>query len=133
MHEADSLCDQIAIMNKGKIVAEGSPAELKGTVGGDIVSLVAHDGDCSRILQAQGKLLSLKPDLGAYELVVPEGEKAIPLILDLLRENKIHVESVSLQKPTLDDVFLKYAGARIDESGTGRESRHLRRMVRKRR
>jgi len=132
MREADSLCDVIAIMDKGKIVAEGSPEQLKAKVGGDIISLVAHNGDCSPILQDQGKLLSCNPDLGAYEVVVTEGEKAIPVILDSLRKNRIHVDSVSLKKPTLDDVFLKYAGARIEESGTGRESRHLRRAVRKR-
>jgi len=132
MHEADSLCDEIAIMNKGKIVVEGSPEKLKAKVGGDIISLVARNGDCAPILQEQGRLLSFKPDLGGYEVVVTQGEKAIPVILDALRKSRIHVESVSLKKPTLDDVFLKYAGARIEESGTGRESRHLRRTVRKR-
>jgi ABC-2 type transport system ATP-binding protein len=132
MHEADILCDQIAIMNKGKIVGEGSPAKLKATLGGDVISLVAHDGNCEPVLQAQGKLLCSKPERGAYELVVADGEKAIPVILDSLHENRIHVESVSLKKPTLDDVFLKYVGARIEEAGTGRESRHLRRAVRKR-
>jgi ABC-2 type transport system ATP-binding protein len=132
MHEADSLCDEIAIMDKGKIVAEGSPGQLKGRLGGDVISLVAHNADCSQVLEKHGKLLSSKPELGVYEVVVTEGEKAIPVILNSLRKNRIHVESVSLKKPTLDDVFLKYAGARIDESSTGRESRHLRRAVRKR-
>lgn len=131
MHEADTLCDGIAIMNRGKIVASGSPNELKGNVGGDVVSLVAHSADCTPILQKQGRVLSAKPDLGLYELVVAEGEKAIPVILDCLRENGIRVESVSLKKPTLDDVFLKYAGVRIEEGGTWRETRRLRRTFRR--
>jgi len=131
MQEADALCDEIAIMNRGKIVVSGSPEELKAKVGGDIISLGVRSGDCSNLLQGQGRILSAKPDLGLYELVVAEGEKAIPVILDRLRESGIQVESVSLKKPTLDDVFLKYAGARMDEGGTWRETRRLRRTYRR--
>jgi len=132
MHEADVLCDEIAIMNRGKIVSDGSPEDLKASVGGDVISLVAHNGDCSQVLQEHGKLLSSRPEEGAYELVVARGEKAIPSILESLESHKIHVESVSLKKSTLDDVFLKYAGARIQEGGTWKDARLLRRAVRKR-
>lgn len=132
MHEADTLCDEIAIMNRGKIVADGSPKELKANVGGDVISLVTHDGDCTQILQEHGELLVSKPDLGIYELVVKEGEKAIPAVLESLEKHSMRVESVSLKKSTLDDVFLKYGGARIQDSGTGLEARRMRRAVRKR-
>ena len=131
MHEADTLCDEIAIMNRGKIVVSDSPEELKAKVGGDVVSLRVRSGDCSTLLERQGRILSIKPDLGVYELVVADGERAIPKILDSLRDNGMQVESVSLKKPTLDDVFLKYAGVRIDEGGTWLETRRLRRTYRR--
>jgi ABC-2 type transport system ATP-binding protein len=131
MHEADTLCDRISIMNKGRIVVSGTPQELKSHIGGDVISLVAHSEDCSHILEKQGKLLSAEPDIGRYEVIVQDGESAIPVILDQLHENDVRVESVSLKKPTLDDVFLKYAGVRIEEGGTWREARRVRRTFRR--
>jgi ABC-2 type transport system ATP-binding protein len=132
MHEADTLCDRVAVMNRGKVVVSGSPDELKANVGGDVVSLVSTSADCTPVLQGQGKVLSARPDLGVYELAVTDGERAIPVILGSLRENGMRVESVSLKKPTLDDVFLKYAGVRIEEGGgTWKETRHLRRTLRR--
>jgi len=131
MQEADTLCDEIAIMNRGKIVVSGSPEELKAKVGGDIISLETRSGDCSTLLQGQGKILSAKQDLGLYELVVAEGEKALPMIFNRLRERGIQVESVSLKKSTLDDVFLAYAGVRMEEGGTWQEARRLRRTYKR--
>jgi len=132
MREAEVLCDEIAIMNKGKIVVDGSPMQLKDDLGGDMISITAHDGDCSSILREHGQLLVSKPDEGTYELVVAQGEKAIPAVLESLETRKIHVESVSLKKSTLDDVFLKHAGARIQDGGTWRDARVTRTAMRKR-
>ena len=71
------------------------------------------------------------PD-GHCDLVVNNGETLIPQLLEGLKAKGIQVESVSLKKPTLDDVFLKYTGARIEEGDTFAETRRARRAFTRR-
>jgi|Deesub1362B_J571_1020462.scaffolds.fasta_scaffold00123_57 ABC-2 type transport system ATP-binding protein len=109
MEEAE-VCDRIAIIDKGRIIAEGSPEELKKTVGGDIVYLKTRDNFAAKdILE---RALGLKPVLREKEMFIPvkKGETLIPEIIRLLGESVI---SVRLQKPTLNDVFLKLTGKHI--------------------
>ncbi len=131
MTEADELCDRIAIMNLGEIAVTGSPRELKARVGGDVVS-IATNTDCSEVLQRLGyRLLSPSRD-GVCDLVVKNGEQEIPRILEELRQHGITTKSVSLKQATLDDVFLNYAGVRIDEGDTTwKRARLTRRTIRR--
>ncbi|MBI4332755.1 MAG: ATP-binding cassette domain-containing protein [Chloroflexi bacterium] len=131
MAEADALCDRIAMISKGKIAAFNTVAYLKDSVGGDIISLVTANGSPAGLLTTLG-FTPLGPQDNSYELVHRDGEKSIPSILEALSAGGTKVESVSLKKPTLDDVFLKYAGARLDQEQTWDESWRLRRAVRKR-
>lgn len=130
MNEADALCHRVGIMNKGKLVALGEPAQLKGAVGGDIVSIEPAG--------AAGKLSELGYTLlpgtnGHASIVVEDGEKQIPHILERLKGSGVDVEAVSLKKPTLDDVFLKYTGARIEQQpgDSFTEARRARRNIRR--
>ncbi|MCZ6725038.1 MAG: ATP-binding cassette domain-containing protein [Thaumarchaeota archaeon] len=132
MNEANHLCDRIAIINRGQIVVIGDPEELKKQVGGDVIivktrSLKNFNRD------ALADLGAASIDMGEEELtiVTNEGEKAIPKIIQILAKNDISVESISVSKPTLDDVFLKTVGSRIDEeeSGDWRSIRSVRRTV----
>jgi len=129
MAEADTLCERIAMMSKGKIVAQDTTDSLKESVGGDVISLATRDGNPADILTSLG-FTPLRLEDNNYELVHKDGERAIPLILGELAARGIKVESVSLKKPSLDDVFLKYAGARLDQEQTWREARRTRRTVR---
>jgi ABC-2 type transport system ATP-binding protein len=117
MQEADELCDRIAIMNRGQIVVTGSPEQLKAGLGGDVVSLTTSAADCGTVLLQLGYHLLSQSTNGVYDLVVSNGDREIPRILEELKNRGIVIQSVSLKKATLDDVFRQYAGKRIGESG----------------
>ena len=115
MNEADELCDRIAIMNRGKIVVVGSPRELKSRLGGDVVTVVSSSPNCPDVLKRMGFEIISEPGNGACDLVVKEGDTEMPRILDGLKASDVVVKSASVKRATLDDVFLRYAGMRIEE------------------
>jgi len=132
MGEADVLCDRIGIMNRGHLATLGKPAELKSTVGGDIITINSSNSNCYQKIKDLGySTITNSPD-GLCDLVVSNGETLIPHLLDSLKMSGVQVESVSLKKPTLDDVFLKYTGARIEEGDTLTETRRARRSFTRR-
>ena len=132
MGEADVLCDRIGIMNRGHLATLGKPEELKSAVGGDIVSINSSNPQCYQKVKELGySTISNSPD-GHCDLVVNNGETLIPHLLDSLKASGVLVDSVSLKKPTLDDVFLKYTGARIEEGDTFAETRRARRSFTRR-
>jgi ABC-2 type transport system ATP-binding protein len=129
MNEADILCDRIGIMNKGHLATLGSPEELKASVGGDIITIDSSNKTCSAKLKELGYKQIESAKEGRYDLIVDHGETLIPQLLESLKNSGIIVESVSLKKPTLDDVFLKYTGARIDEDQSATDTRRARRTA----
>jgi len=132
MGEADVLCDRIGIMNRGHLATLGKPSELKSTVGGDIITINSSNPNCYQKVKDLGySTITNSPD-GHCDLVVSNGETLIPHLLDSLKMSGVQVESVSLKKPTLDDVFLKYTGARIEEGDTFTETRRARRSFTRR-
>ncbi len=114
MDEADKLCDRIAIMDRGKIIVEGTPAELKGNVGGDLVVLtfasgrVAHEAEV--LLKKKLHTKDIKVELNSVHLYIKNGERMMPGMLRTLDAESMDVQNVTLSKPSLDDVFLKYTG-----------------------
>ena len=132
MDEADRLCRNIAIIDRGAIVAEGSPRSLKAEVGGDVVNLTLdpsdEDGSTGRIERAE-QLLRERAYVdavsrvdGAISITVRDGSAAVPGIVGLLHDNQVSVSGLSVASPTLDDVFLKYTGRTIrSEKATGDE------------
>jgi ABC-2 type transport system ATP-binding protein len=116
MEEAE-VCDKIAIIDNGKIVAEGSPDELKKIVGGDVVSLRTTDNKWSK--QEIKKLFDIDAEEkdGELYLTTSKGDACIP---ELIRGLGDIVLSVKLQRPTINDVFLKLTGKAIrDEDSSG--------------
>ncbi|HVW79401.1 MAG TPA: ATP-binding cassette domain-containing protein [Mycobacteriales bacterium] len=110
MDEAER-CDRIAIINSGTIVALGTPASLKGEVGEDRVRVATADNDAA-ILTIKKKLkVDAVPDGDALLIAVPDGESFVPRLFGI----GIAVQSVSVSRPTLDDVFLAHAGRRIGD------------------
>ncbi|RMG73080.1 MAG: ATP-binding cassette domain-containing protein [Nitrospirae bacterium] len=111
MDEAE-VCDRIAIIDRGRIIAEGSPEELKKQIGGDVIYLKTTDNEeCLRLLmEASG----LKPELKGDEIFVPaqRTDACIPEIIRLLGDR---VTSVRMQRPTLNDVFIRLTGKKIRE------------------
>jgi ABC-2 type transport system ATP-binding protein len=131
MAEADTLCDRIGIMDRGKLIIIGTPADLKSGLGGDVVTIASPSPSCQETLQRLGYRAMAQPTNHHLDLLVANGESLIPTLLESLRGAGIEVESVSLKKPTLDDVFLKYTGTRMDERDTWQSARKSRRTLRK--
>lgn len=118
MEEAE-VCDRIAIMDNGKIIATGSPAELKTTIGGDVVYIRTADNSKSKeeIKRLLGFEVSEKGD--ELYMTCAMGDTCIP---EMLRTIGGRVLSVRLQRPTLNDVFLKLTGKAIrDEEASSND------------
>jgi ABC-2 type transport system ATP-binding protein len=118
LEEADALCDRLAIIDHGRIVAEGSPVELKREIAGDVLT-IGVNGHAERVV----KLLSVQPFVreagvedGLVRLYVDGGEAAVPNVLRLLDGHGLAPSTISLHRPSLDDVFLKKTGRSLRES-----------------
>jgi len=119
LDEADALCDRVLVIDHGRIVAEGSPDELKRRVSGDAVALdVGGAADAER---AEGLVAALP---GAQEVTVagttlrfrvPRGDTALPGLLRSLDHAGVALTSVEVRRPTLDDVFLTLTGRSLRE------------------
>ncbi len=131
MNEADYLCDRIGIMDRGKLVTLGSPANLKAKVGGEILTISSPSSKCKSRLQELGYNIIAGDNDSSVDLLVSNGEKTIPALLDSLKQVGVEVETVSLKKPSLDEVFLNYTGTRIEERDTWTAARKSRRNLRK--
>ncbi|HEY7926649.1 MAG TPA: ATP-binding cassette domain-containing protein [Candidatus Dormibacteraeota bacterium] len=118
LEEADALCQRIAIIDHGRIVAKGTPDELKRQVAGDVV--VVGTGDAHEralgLLEAQHFVREASAADGTVRLYVDRGETAMPQILRVLDNAGIPLESLSLSRPTLDDVFLRQTGRSLRDA-----------------
>ena len=118
LDEADALCDRVAIIDYGKIVAEGTPEELKRAVAGDVVTLSVA-GDQQRafeLIKDQPFVREAKLEDGSVHLYVDRGEVAMPAILRLLDGASLQLMTVELHRPSLDDVFLRQTGRSLREA-----------------
>jgi len=115
MDEAE-YCDRIAIIDRGQIVALGTPDELKAMVGGDVVTMTSSRPDEAATEIQQ--LLGVTPvrDNGSLRMEVPDGKAFVPR---LVRELMAPVDTVTLRRPSLDDVFLKLTGHAIRDEEAG--------------
>jgi ABC-2 type transport system ATP-binding protein len=126
LDEADQLADRIAVLDHGRIVAEGTPAELKSRIPGGHVRLHFTGPDLLR--SAAGLLRAAAPNQDQLVLQVPADGTADSLreLLDELHEARIAVERLSIHTPDLDDVFLAVTGGHVTGShGTGRPGEDL--------
>ncbi len=114
MEEADSLCDRVAIIDNGKIVAMDTPEALKNTLGGDVITLELEHPEninkLSHIYRTNGYSGMLSQKENQIFITCLEGERQIPHILNIAMNAGISILSVNLRKPTLDDVFIYYTG-----------------------
>jgi ABC-2 type transport system ATP-binding protein len=123
MEEADRLCGRLGIIDHGRIVASGSPADLKRAVGSDTVMLRLDSEAGERLAQAQAEVERLfddfAPVLGmertptGITLAVADAEAAIPGLLRRLDGTEVVISGLSMDKPSLDDSFLHFTGRRI--------------------
>jgi ABC-2 type transport system ATP-binding protein len=113
LEEADQLADRLAIVSQGKVVVEGTPAELKAGLRGDAVQVELENGaveDAQRVLAGVGASPEQVLDGRTIVSRVENGGRALPGIISALEGAGIAVASVSLSRPSLDDVYLHFTG-----------------------
>jgi len=115
MDEAE-YCDRIAIIDMGRIVALGTPDELKAGVGGDVITIATADNTAAAAEIGHRFNLTPAVDNGTLRLEVSDGAAFVPR---LVRELSMPVTAVTLRRPSLDDVFLKLTGRAIREEQAG--------------
>jgi ABC-2 type transport system ATP-binding protein len=115
MEEADYLCDRIAIIDNGKIIALDTPENMKNFLGGDVLKIETRDLDnLDKILKFDWIKDKKKFD-GYLNVTVTDGGSAIPAILKASSESGIKIDSVHMIRPSLEDVFIHYTGRTIRE------------------
>jgi ABC-2 type transport system ATP-binding protein len=117
LEEADKLCDRLAIIDNGRIVAEGTPEQLKAEMGHDVVSVSVEVADVATTEAALSGLPGLERVLaepGGLALYVEDGPGSIAEIVRRLERERIPTGAISVSRPSLDDVFLKATGRRLE-------------------
>ncbi|MEJ2889953.1 ATP-binding cassette domain-containing protein [Actinomycetospora aeridis] len=118
MDEAEH-CDRIAIMNEGRIVALDTPDALKAQVGADRVAITTDDDEAAlRVLRAELGLEGAVRE-GAVTIAVPDGAGFVPRLFDRLGGHGVSIRSVTVTRPSLDDVFLAHTGTTIRDAEAG--------------
>ena len=112
LEEADELANRISIIDEGLVVAEGTPDELKSSIGGDVITLTFRTDDDA--IKAQTIIENSDIEDNQIRVTVENGAEKIPNLLNQLVSKDINVQSVSANKPSLDDVFLKVTGYRLE-------------------
>jgi ABC-2 type transport system ATP-binding protein len=122
LEEADGMCDRLAIIDHGKIVATGTPSELKDRLGGDVVTVrpLGTAAGLEPALRALPGVSSVTAQDGALRVKCPSGDVLIPKIVGAASSLGISLAGVSLRRPSLDEVFLEFTGReyREDEGPT---------------
>jgi ABC-2 type transport system ATP-binding protein len=123
LEEADRLCDRLCIVDDGKIVAQGTPAELKSEIGADAITITMKDaqGKSDDAVRAKGRqIVKTLPTVSnivdsgdGLTIYAKDGGYFIPDLVRAFDKTDIKLVSINLSTPTLDDVFLKHTGKRI--------------------
>lgn len=117
LEEADELADRVGIINRGMLMAEGTPSELKRSLGNDVI-IAQVDGQADQALEAVSGLPGVVGvEIRGSEVLiqVTNGAAAISSVALALAQKEVDVSEIILRTPTLDDVFLSVAGARMEE------------------
>jgi ABC-2 type transport system ATP-binding protein len=120
LEEADSLASQVAIVDHGRVVVEGSPEELKSDLGGDTIEVALEaPGAVGAIaaLEALPGIESVTGADGALRAQTGDGAGAIPAVLNTLEAEGLAVRSVTLARPSLDEVYLRHVGHTLGRGG----------------
>ncbi len=125
LEEADYLADRIAVLDDGRIIAEGTADELKAKVGSDRLELVFEKVEELKKAESALNLQGTVVDERNKTLSIPmeSGVGGIKKVLDEMERAGVHIESLSLHKPTLDDVFLKLTGHKAEKEVSEEEKK----------
>jgi ABC-2 type transport system ATP-binding protein len=115
LEEADQLASQLAIVDRGRVVAEGTPDELKAGLEGDALQVeldagIALNGNVDAALAGVEGLREVQLEGRSLRARSADGARAVPVVLAALEAHAIGVASVTVARPSLDDVYLRFAG-----------------------
>src|SRR5690606_23520667 len=117
MEEADRLAQRLAIMDRGRSVAEGTPAALEASIGSDVVTVSLDADEIPRamdLLKGLEGMRDIRRDESGLTLFVGNGAYAMPHIIRLLDGAGLALGPVTVSQPTLDEVFLRATGSRLE-------------------
>ncbi|MDD3985926.1 MAG: ATP-binding cassette domain-containing protein [Methanobacterium sp.] len=116
MEEADKLCDEVAIMNRGHIITSDSPKNLKRKFRADVITMKVDNEE--KFIKEAEKLDFIKNIVivdHEIKMMVESGENFVAALVNFANKNNIIVNSIELEHPNLEDVFIDYTGKRIIE------------------
>jgi ABC-2 type transport system ATP-binding protein len=120
LEEADRLARRLVIVDRGRIVAEGEPEQLKGELRGDAISIELQDPESNgRVTHALGRLGEVRDvsvDGRSLRARADDGARAVPIVLQTLEASGVRVASVTVARPSLDDVYLRYTGRTFSQA-----------------
>jgi len=126
MDEADRLCDRIAIIDQGRIIALDTSQNLKSAIGGDVITIQTPDYERISSKITAPWVEQIEQHDGYVTINLHNAEKHLSEIVTLLNGNGIEITSISVRKPTLEDVFLYYTGKTIrEQEADGRETMRM--------
>ncbi len=121
LEEADQLCNRIGIIDHGKLIALGTPAELRQKIGMSTVLEVEAERESLPKVEQIFRKLGMEPKISGNKVIAPAGAKPVERVekvLQLLSAGRIDVHNVNMHEPTIDDVFLKLTGSAVrDQTG----------------
>jgi ABC-2 type transport system ATP-binding protein len=123
LEEADQLAGRIAVIDRGKVIADGPPESLKRLIGGDRVEVVVRDpADLSAAAAVVARVSTAEPriDAAAARVHAPVADRVAALteVARTLQDDGVAVDDIGLRRPTLDEVFLRLTGHRADSAET---------------
>lgn len=124
LEEADKLADRIAIIDRGVIAVEGSPEELKASLGGESINVTLYSrDDVNKAAEHLNDMTdNIQIDRSTVRLYLPKAAEAVPAVVSRLQTLGLEMTSLTLTQPTLDDVFLKVTGQRFEQSAEETEA-----------
>ena len=121
LDEADHLADDVAVLDHGRLIGRGAPADLKSRLGDDrVVVTVTHHADLAHTATALATLSTAAPTIdtaaGTVTVRVTAGRGALATVVRLLDEDQIELADVTVKAPTLEDVYLALTGAPLESA-----------------
>lgn len=117
LEEADELADHIAVIDRGKVIIEGTSDQLKSHLGGDVIELEIPPKQHAKAMETIRRFGTKDPYVEGEHIILPieDGRKKLATVVRALDEVKIAPESIALHRPSLDDVFLAVTGQKASE------------------
>lgn len=123
LEEADQLADNVVVIDHGRVIASGTPVELKARTGGEFVHFTIEENEIDAAIAATNSLVEggAQVDRAANEIVLPAGDRGADVLLETVRRldaAKVSVSDIGIRRPSLDDVFMSLTGHHTSEDNS---------------